>query len=354
MARIRTLKPEFFHSKKLAKCSPLARLLFAALMQLADREGRLRWIPMQVHAHAFPYESVDIAALVGELISIGSVSLYAVGHDEYLWLPRFTLHQRVKSNEAESRLPQPPDTSSDGAQCAPPVRTELTEVAPIGGVGIGKLEQGTGNREQGTNGASAPVLIPLGNYTRGDGPYEGQQAFPMASEALAQLQAPKPSDADRVWAAWREQNPTARKSPTAGQRKTIRARLKDYSVEELADYFRWLREAPHKRAVFCRTEGHDGFKSTMLPGNCDERMTWVAEWKADGAIKARPTEADGSARNYVQHSWLESALIIKAERERLAPDAVTVEMAKKHPQLGGMPEWAILEAVNKAREAVRG
>ena len=264
MARIRTVKPEFFHSKKLARCSPRARLLFAALMQLADREGRLRWIPMQVHAHAFPYEPVDISALVDELTGVGSLMKYAHGDDEFLWLPRFTIHQRVKQNEAPSRLPEPPsaDTSSDGAQREPTVRTEVAEAAHIGSIGIGNREQGTGNREQGTGspeGASAPVSV--------------------SSKAV-----------DAVWASWRALNTTARKTPTAGQRKTIRARLKEYSVEDLDDYFRWLREAPHKRAVFCRTEGHDGFKSTMLPGNCDERMPWVAEWTGGGSVVA-PVEA---------------------------------------------------------------
>ena len=262
MARIRTLKPEFFHSKKLARCTPHARLLFAALMQLADREGRLRWIPMQIHSHAFPYEQVDIAALCAELEAVGSVLKYVVGEDEFLNLPHFTLHQRVKSNEAESRLPAPPcgDTSSDGAGCAPTWRPLSAEVAPIGGVGRGtgnrEQEQGTGNRE-----------------TRGS-----------ARESVS-------DPGMDVWDPWRQHNPTARKRPTKKQRATIRARRKDYSAEELANYFRWVRESGHKRARYCREESHDGWESIMRPGHVDERMPWVAEWIRQGAVKARPKSA---------------------------------------------------------------
>lgn len=155
MARIRTLKPEFFHSKKVSRCSPHARLLFIALMQLADREGRLRWIPMQIHAHAFPYEHVRVEELLGELEAAGSVLRYAVGEDDYAHLVNFTTHQRVKANEAASRLPPPPNatTSSDGAQWAPRRRTSDAVAAHIGGVGTGNREQ-----EQGTGKISFVAL----------------------------------------------------------------------------------------------------------------------------------------------------------------------------------------------------
>ena len=171
------------------------------------------------------------------------------------------------------------------------------------------------------------------------------------------LKAPKPSDSDRVWASWRALNTTARKTPTAGQRKTIRARLKDYSVEELGDYFRWLREAPHKRAVFCRTEGHDGFKSTMLPGNCDERMTWVAEWKADGSVRAVPskaaalTETDGSARlSYQSWSWFEGELSARAIELGFTPEQVSAAWAKKHKEAANVPSWVFERAVENVRK----
>ena len=41
MARARNIKPGFFKNEDLAECSPWARLCFAGLWTLADREGRL-------------------------------------------------------------------------------------------------------------------------------------------------------------------------------------------------------------------------------------------------------------------------------------------------------------------------
>lgn len=107
----------------------------------------------------------------------------------------------------------------------------------------------------------------------------------------------RPSPVDLVWASWRESNPSARKAPTSGQRKTIKARLQDHSPEALADYFRWLRESHHKRATFCRQEGHDGFTSVMRPTNVDERMPWVQEWASGGG--------DGTTNPEVDRWWRE-------------------------------------------------
>ena len=160
------------------------------------------------------------------------------------------------------------------------------------------------------------------------------------------LKAPKPSDSDRVWSAWRALNTTARKTPTAGQRKTIRARLKEYSVEDLGDYFRWLRESPHKRAVFCRTEGHDGFKSTLLPGNCDERMTWVAEWTGGGSVVA-PVEAPPAER---YPRWLEDAVMQKIYVEKLQPADLTVELLQQHPRIAEVSQEFQLEVIGACFE----
>ena len=45
MARIRSIKPEFFTSDDICALSPLARLLYVGLLCEVDREGRLVWSP---------------------------------------------------------------------------------------------------------------------------------------------------------------------------------------------------------------------------------------------------------------------------------------------------------------------
>lgn len=119
MPRIRTIKPEFFSHEDLASKSAHARLLAIGLLTLADCEGRLRWVPMQVHAQVFPWEELgkhpgaspgSIEDLLGELIDVGYVLHYEVTGKRYVEIVNFRKHQRLSGKELQykSRCPQPP------------------------------------------------------------------------------------------------------------------------------------------------------------------------------------------------------------------------------------------------------
>ena len=63
MARIRTIKPEFFTSEDIVSLSPLARLLYVALWCEADKEGRLVWKPLTFKLRYLPADDCDIKAV---------------------------------------------------------------------------------------------------------------------------------------------------------------------------------------------------------------------------------------------------------------------------------------------------
>ena len=105
MARIRTIKPEFFTSDDICALSPLARLLYVALWCEADREGRLVWTLGVLKRRYLPDDDCDIAAVAGELVGRGLVRLYGEG---LACIPTFARHQHVNVREASSKLP-PPD-----------------------------------------------------------------------------------------------------------------------------------------------------------------------------------------------------------------------------------------------------
>jgi len=67
MARTRNLKPGFFANEQLGDCDPLARLLFAGLWTIADREGRLQDKPKKIKAMLLPYDDCDVDALLDQL-----------------------------------------------------------------------------------------------------------------------------------------------------------------------------------------------------------------------------------------------------------------------------------------------
>ena len=64
MARIRTIKPEFFDDEDIAAMSFQARLAFIGLWLQADREGRLKDRPMRLKARIFPFDDVDMDGIL--------------------------------------------------------------------------------------------------------------------------------------------------------------------------------------------------------------------------------------------------------------------------------------------------
>lgn len=149
MARIRTIKPEFFTSEDIVSLSPLARLLYIAVWCEADKEGRLPWKPMTFKLRYFPGDSCDIQALCKELVDAGLVKLYGNG---LACVPQFSKHQHVNPRESASVLPAPESTpDSTRHDASPRVNSEIDP--QVGREGKGK----EGNPEPNGSGAKAPM-----------------------------------------------------------------------------------------------------------------------------------------------------------------------------------------------------
>lgn len=104
MARIRTIKPEFFTSEDIVSLPALTRLLYIAIWCEADKEGRLVWKPMTFKLRYFPADECDIKAMCDQIVSAGLVVLYGNG---YAYVPAFKAHQHINPRETPSQLPEP-------------------------------------------------------------------------------------------------------------------------------------------------------------------------------------------------------------------------------------------------------
>lgn len=118
MARIRSLKPEFWSDEELAAdLSRDARLLYAGLWNLSDEHGRLRGDPRYVKGQLFPYDDdlspAAVDGLLGELASARKVMRYRVHGRSYLFLPNLAKHQRLEAEKVPSRLPSPDEAEPD-------------------------------------------------------------------------------------------------------------------------------------------------------------------------------------------------------------------------------------------------
>ncbi len=79
MARIRSIKPEFWTNEKVLGCSPIARLLFIGMWNFSDDTGRMQFSPKTLKAQIFPGDDIgldDIARMIDELSSNGLLQVY--------------------------------------------------------------------------------------------------------------------------------------------------------------------------------------------------------------------------------------------------------------------------------------
>jgi hypothetical protein len=113
MARIRSIKPDFWTSEQVMECSPIARLMFIGLWNFADDHGRLPCAPKTIKAQVFPADDIDAATIrrmVDELSANGLVRLYEVDGKEFLLITGWH-HQKIDKRQP-AKYPEPPKEQS--------------------------------------------------------------------------------------------------------------------------------------------------------------------------------------------------------------------------------------------------
>ena len=115
MARIRTIKPEFFRHLGLYKAEkeeklPL-RLSFAGLWTSCCREGRFKWIPEMLKLDCLPYDDIDFSRVLDALWTRGYIEKYENTGEIYGFIPSWSEHQHINNRESESNLPDPSESN---------------------------------------------------------------------------------------------------------------------------------------------------------------------------------------------------------------------------------------------------
>lgn len=107
MARIRTIKPEFWTSEQITECSPNARLLFIGLWTFADDNGVHPASVKRLKMEVFPsddFTQADIADLVDELTAAGLLKPYTVDGEGF-WQVTGWHHQKIDQPTFKHPLP---------------------------------------------------------------------------------------------------------------------------------------------------------------------------------------------------------------------------------------------------------
>ena len=97
MARIRSIKPEFWTSEQIAECSPNTRLLFIGMWSFCDDYGVHPASCARLKMEVFPADAIssaDIRRMIDELTSNGLLAEYEVDGNRYWYVTGWDKHQR--------------------------------------------------------------------------------------------------------------------------------------------------------------------------------------------------------------------------------------------------------------------
>lgn len=132
MARLRTIKPEYWTDELVGQCSVAARLLFVGTWNFADDYGGLARSSKQLKAQVFPYDNIDCEPLIQELLAVGLLIEYEVDGKKYLHIKGFKKHQKVEK-PAAPRIPKyEGQVSSSGNSPTPPESSPSSSGSSLG------------------------------------------------------------------------------------------------------------------------------------------------------------------------------------------------------------------------------
>lgn len=171
MARIRTIKPEFFRNYELYQRESDAnrgrtgrqpylnlRTAFAGIITAADRVGRFKWRPAELKLDCLPHDPVDFSEVMAALAGAPNpfIVRYEVDGQEYGLIPGFLKHQRPRPDEAQSVLPAPPEVLEPFVDRSEPIRSP-TRTQPVSDQyptstqsGSNRCKEGKGREGKGT------------------------------------------------------------------------------------------------------------------------------------------------------------------------------------------------------------
>lgn len=113
MARIRSIKPEFWTAEQVMECSPMARLLFIGMWNFCDDAGIHPASAKTLKAEVFPSDDItsgEVESLVAELVLNDLLLEYEVGGKKYLHVTGWSRHQKIE--KPNFKHPKPDSTGN--------------------------------------------------------------------------------------------------------------------------------------------------------------------------------------------------------------------------------------------------
>ncbi|EEP73526.1 hypothetical protein MCAG_03853 [Micromonospora sp. ATCC 39149] len=247
MARIRTIKPEFFTSLTVASLPVEARLTFVGLWTHVDDEGRCVDDARLIKAAVWPLDdrlSTDVELDLKRLSESSLILRYKVGERSYLAVRGWSEHQRI-NRPTKSKIPPPPVTPE------PPPASEETPPPPAETPGQDASNPPGSESSEQAHAQLSEDSRQERNREQGTG--KGRKPSPPASQATQEMALPDRIDVERVCtylAEWIVKNGSKR--PTITKKWRTDARLlidKDgRALDEIRDVIAWSQRDPFWRS----------------------------------------------------------------------------------------------------------
>lgn len=148
MARIRTIKPDFFRHEELQDLEienpgKYPMMVFAGLWGHCDNKGRFEWKPRMLKLDILPFLPFDMAETLEILEKSGMINRYEVDGKVYGEVTTFEKHQRLSGKELTEgeKFPQPTVKTREATGKQQGSVGEIPESQE--GKGIGKEEEGS-------------------------------------------------------------------------------------------------------------------------------------------------------------------------------------------------------------------
>jgi hypothetical protein len=117
MARLRTVKPEFFDDEKLSSVSRDARLTFIGILIQSDDYGVVKGHPVWMKNNIYPYDEIKVAEFqkwITELEVIKAIIPFTHNGEQFYFIRTFSVHQKV-DNPSKWKNPEPPEDILEGS-----------------------------------------------------------------------------------------------------------------------------------------------------------------------------------------------------------------------------------------------
>jgi hypothetical protein len=95
MARIRTIKPEFWVDDQIVELDYATRLLFIGLWNFVDDEGYVEYKSKRIKMQIFPADSLDVSGMLTNLLEMGRLARFTSDQGELLRVVNWDRHQKI-------------------------------------------------------------------------------------------------------------------------------------------------------------------------------------------------------------------------------------------------------------------